>query len=160
MFPVKRIATYIVLLAFIAHLGITPLQAGEIVVPLMPKPGTIVPLSHTFAPAMLKGIVIHPDNALRFDFLVDRGDGQLRPKEKNQEYNKLIKYFLASLTIPDQNQWVNLSPYEKERVIEDNFGKTEMGRDLLAQDYLLKQVAASLVYPEGDGGEGILEESL
>ena len=35
---------------------------------------------------------------------------------------------------------INLSPYEKNRIVEDNFGKTEMGRDLLAQDYLLKQI--------------------
>lgn len=31
--------------------------------------------------------------------------------------------------------------------------KTEVGRDLLAQDYLLKQITASLLYPEGDTGK-------
>ncbi len=43
---------------------------------------------------------------------------------------------------------INLSPYEKDRIIQDNFGKTEMGRDLLSQDYLLKQITSSLMYPE------------
>ncbi|MBF0512165.1 MAG: hypothetical protein HQL13_07565 [Candidatus Omnitrophica bacterium] len=43
---------------------------------------------------------------------------------------------------------INLSPYEKNRIIKDDFGKTEMGRDLLAQDYLLKQITSSLIYPE------------
>jgi len=44
---------------------------------------------------------------------------------------------LASLAVPDDNQWVNLSPYERDRIIKFDFGKTEMGRDLLAQDYTL-----------------------
>ncbi|MBF0388170.1 MAG: hypothetical protein HQL20_10025 [Candidatus Omnitrophica bacterium] len=43
---------------------------------------------------------------------------------------------------------INLSPYEKNRMIPDAFGLTEMGRDLLAQDYILKQVTASVIYPE------------
>ena len=48
--------------------------------------------------------------------------------------------------------WVNLSPYEKDRIVPDAFGQTEMGRDLLAQDYILKQITASLIYPEGEIG--------
>ncbi|MBF0511499.1 MAG: hypothetical protein HQL13_04130 [Candidatus Omnitrophica bacterium] len=43
---------------------------------------------------------------------------------------------------------INLSPYEKNRIIPNSFGLTEMGRDLLAQDYILKQITASLIYPE------------
>ena len=70
-----------------------------------------------------------------------------------QEATKLIKYFLASLTIPDQDLWVNLSPYEKDRVIPKSFGLTEMGRDLLAEDYMLKQITASLIYPEDEVGK-------
>ncbi|MDO8675766.1 MAG: hypothetical protein Q7K71_06610 [Candidatus Omnitrophota bacterium] len=66
---------------------------------------------------------------------------------------KLIKYFLASLTIPEQDLWVNLSPYEKDRIVPQSFGQTEMGRDLLAQDYLLKQITASLIYPEDEFGK-------
>jgi len=73
--------------------------------------------------------------------------------QKRQEYKKLVKYFLASLTIPDEDQWVNLSPYEKGRIIQGNFGKTEMGRDLLSQDYLLKQITSSLMYPESGLGK-------
>ena len=33
------------------------------------------------------------------------------------------------------------------------FGLTEMGRDLLAEDYMLKQITASLIYPEGETGK-------
>src|SRR5258708_33813283 len=102
---------------------------------LLPAPGSMVHLSSAFVPAHLTGIVIHSDNPLQFDFLVHKGDGQLTDAQKRLEYKKLVKYFLASLTIPDIDQWVNLSPYEHNRIIKENFGKTEMGRDLLAQDY-------------------------
>ena len=129
------------------------LRAGEVVVPLMPAPGAMVSLSNAFMPAHLMGITIHPDNALQFDFLIHKGDGQLDGLHKRQEYQKLVKYFLASLAIPDHDQWVNLSPYEHNRIIKDNFGKTEMGRDLLAQDYLLKQITSSLMYPESGLGK-------
>ena len=45
------------------------------------------------------------------------------------------------------------SPYEKDRIIPQSFGLTEMGRDLLAEDYMLKQITASLIYPEGEIGK-------
>ncbi len=118
----------------------------------LPAPGVMVYLSPAFTPAHLVGMTIHPDNALQFDFLIHRGDNPLSDEQKKEEYNKLIKYFLASLTLPDNDQWVNLSPYEHNRIITDNFGKTEMGRDLLGQDYLLKQITSSLIYPEKDLG--------
>jgi len=34
-----------------------------------------------------------------------------------------------------------------------NFGITDMGRDLLSEDYMLKQLTASLIYPEGETGK-------
>ena len=65
----------------------------------------------------------------------------------------LLKYFLASLTTPEKEFWVNLSPYEKDRIIPKGLGQTELGRDMLAQDYLLKQLTASLMYPEKELGK-------
>ncbi len=132
--------------------GLAPAQKGQSQgLPLqLPKPGVMVHLSSEFTPAHLSGLVIHPEDPLKFDFLIHRGDGSV---DKNAEYTKLIKYFLASLTVPDEDQWVNLSPYEKDRIINENFGKTEMGRDLLAQDYLLKQITASMIYPQDKLGE-------
>ena len=58
---------------------------------------------------------------------------------------------------PSEDLWVNLSPYEKDRIIPNAFGQTEMGRDLLAQDYILKQLTASLMYPEDDLGKEFWE---
>ncbi len=75
------------------------------------------------------------------------------PDALKQEINKLIKYFLAALTVPEKDFWVNLSPYEKNRIVPDAFGQTEMGRDLLAQDYMLKQITASLMHPDSQVGK-------
>ncbi len=153
MFPIRKSLISLLIVAFACNLCNAPVFAASIEVPRLPAPGTMVHLSPAHEPAYLKGIVIDPKNALRFDFLVHQGDSPLKAQEKQQEYNKLIKYFLASLTIPDADQWVNLSPYEKDRTIADDFGKTSMGRDLLAQDYLLKQITSSLMYPESGLGK-------
>jgi len=72
----------------------------------LPVPGAMVPLSSEFTPAYLKGIVIHPENALKFDFIVYKGDESLSEGKKKEEYTKLMKYFLASLAVPDEDQWV------------------------------------------------------
>ncbi|MBF0510969.1 MAG: hypothetical protein HQL13_01430 [Candidatus Omnitrophica bacterium] len=149
---IKRVISIIVLIAFI----LTPVQQLFAAQALeigtggvsLPAPGGMVHLSPSFIPAHLQGLTMHPDNALRFDFLIDKGQGNLAGLERQKEYERLIKYFLASLTIPEENQWVNLSPYEKNRIINNDFGKTEMGRDLLAADYMLKQMTSSLMYPE------------
>ena len=119
----------------------------------LPKPGVMVHLSPSLNPAILKGIKVHTDNPFRFDFILDKGDSSQSNDQIKEESSKLIKYFLASLTIPEKDLWVNLSPYEKDRIIPNSFGLTEMGRDLLAEDYILKQITASLIYPEDEVGK-------
>ncbi len=149
----KTVASLLAVTVVISSVGIPKVHAMEVSVPLMPKPGTMVNLSPAFTPAQLQGITIHKDNALQFDFLVNKGDENLNEEQKKQEYKRLVKYFLAALTVSNKDQWVNLSPYENSRIIQDDFGKTEMGRDLLAQDYLLKQITSSLMYPESGLGK-------
>lgn len=118
----------------------------------LPAPGTMVMQSPTFVPVLLKGMTIHPENPFRLDFIVDSGNTDININEIKKESEKLVKYFLASMTIPKDDLWVNLSPYESNRIIPDELGKTELGRDMLAQDYLLKQLTASLMYPEEELG--------
>ena len=121
----------------------------------LPAPGTMVNLSPAFQPVLIKGLKVHPENPFQFDFIVDTGDSKLTAGDPalKEEGNRLIKYFLASMTIPEKDLWVNLSPYEKDRMIADNLGQTQMGQDMLAQDYILKQLTASLIYPEKDLGK-------
>jgi glycosyltransferase involved in cell wall biosynthesis len=146
-----------VLFAFLAN-TFGPIPASQAQDFRLPEPGVMVPLSPEFLPAVLKGIKVNPNNPFRFDFILDQGDAVIARSEATkqslkEESTKLIKYFLASLTIPEKDLWVNLSPYEKNRIIPNSFGLTEMGRDLLAQDYMLKQITASLIYPEGETGK-------
>ncbi len=119
----------------------------------LPAPGVMVHLSPEFNPPILKGIKVHPDNPFRFDFILDKGNSKIGNAQLKEESATLIKYFLASLTIPEKDLWVNLSPYEKDRIVPQSFGLTEMGRDLLAEDYMLKQITASIIYPEDQIGK-------
>ncbi len=119
----------------------------------LPEPGTMVSLSAAYQPAILKGITVHKDNPFMFDFLVDVGQDNLTGDSLKNEGDKLIKYFMATLAVPEKDLWVNLSPYEKDRTVPEALGQTDMGRDLLAQDYILKQLTASLIYPEKELGK-------
>ncbi|MBF0387436.1 MAG: hypothetical protein HQL20_06225 [Candidatus Omnitrophica bacterium] len=120
----------------------------------LPAPTAMLSTTDGFAPLVIKGMNIHADNPFRFDFITDTGDTRLEGEAFNNEAKRVIKYFLAALTVPEDQMWVNLSPYEKDRIIPKVFGDTEMGRDLLAQDYLLKQLMSSLMFPDGaTGGE-------
>ncbi len=160
---IRQTLSVVILFTFLVSvLGPLPASAGDLI---LPAPGTRVALSPAFNPPVLKGIKVHPDNPFRFDFILDKGtdaNSAVRPifgqelgsvPNLKDEANKLIKYFLASLTVPEKDLWVNLSPYEKDRIVPQSFGLTEMGRDLLAQDYLLKQITASLIYPEDEFGK-------
>jgi hypothetical protein len=133
--------------------GSTLLTTGAQSALLLPAPGTMVTPTDAFLPAVLKGMRVYPDQALRFDFIIDTGNEMFAEDALKDEATKLVRYFLASLTTPEKDLWVNLSPYEGDRIIPDNFGQTEMGRDLLAQDYILKQITASVIYPEGETGK-------
>ncbi len=139
-----------VLCAFnFTYLPISPVQAGTVL--NLPVPGKMVDLSPAYVPLLIKGLKIHPDNPLALDFIVDTGNSNLSLETRSnlsKETEKLVKYFYAALTLPEKDMWVNLSPFEKNRIIAQSTGQTELGRDMLAQDYLLKQVTASLVYPE------------
>ena len=146
----KRSICCATLVAFVATS--VPLSYAQSVVP-MPAPGTMVALSGSFAPPTLKGIKVHQDNPFRLDFILDKGNSVNSIEQLKLESTRLIKYFLASVTVPEKDLWVNLSPYEKDRIVPDAFGVTEMGRDLLAQDYMLKQITASVIYPEGEVGK-------
>jgi len=119
----------------------------------LPAPGTMVNLSPAYEPVIIKGLTVHKDNPFLFDFIVDIGQDRMSGETLKKEGEKLIKYFLASLAIPDKDVWVNLSPYEKNRMIPEALGQTDMGRDLLEQDYILKQITASLIYPEKQLGK-------
>ena len=133
-------------------------ESGRFSIDQLPVPGSMISTTAAYVPLTLKGMIIHPENAFKFDFLMDTGHDRLKGDALSDEALKVMKYFLTALTIPEDDLWVNLSPYEKERIIQNSFGQTMMGRDLLAQDYILKQLTASLIYPEKSLGKEFWQE--
>ncbi|MBP9853410.1 MAG: hypothetical protein KBD53_00920, partial [Candidatus Omnitrophica bacterium] len=161
----KRILGRKVICSFVAFsfifTSILPPQVAAQSLPTilnLPIPGSLVAQTSGFTPALIRGITINPENPLNFTFYVSKGDQNITDTQLQEESSKLIKYFLATLTTPSRDLWVNLSPYEKDKMIPAEFGVTEMGRDLLAQDYVLKQLTASLMYPENELGKKFWEK--
>ena len=87
----------------------------------LPEPGVMVHLSPPLDPPILKGIKVYPNDPLKFEFVLDKGNSAISQEALKNESSKLIKYFLASLTIPEKDLWVNLSPYEKDRIIPNSW---------------------------------------
>jgi hypothetical protein len=152
----KKIISITIAITFLCSIIFTPALQAQTVTGL-PAPGTMILPSTSFIPPVLKGIKVFPDNPLKFDFIIDTGHAPLKEEGVKIESTKLIKYFLAALTVPEDELWVNLSPYEQDRVIPEKLGVTEMGRDLLGQDYILKQLTASMIYPEDELGKKFWE---
>ena len=116
----------------------------------LPEPAMLLSGSETYSLPLLRGVKIDYNNPLNLDFIVDTADQGEVDKEEAQ---RLINYFYATIAVPDEALWVNLSPYEEDRMVEDTLAVTDLGRDLLAQDYILKQFSSSLTYPESKSGE-------
>ena len=148
---ITKVAIFTLLIGQIVSCSTGSVFAQDVV--NLPAPGTMISLSPKFTPAVVSGLTIYPENPLKFDFIIDSGDENLSEDDLAKESKKLINYFLATLAVPEGEMWVNLSPYEKERIVADGLGVTEMGRDMLVQDYMLKQLTASLMYPEEKIGE-------
>lgn len=121
----------------------------------LPEPGQAVSLSQRMAAPVIDGLKIYPQNPFRFDFLISKGD---QTADVRAQSERMIRYFLAGLTIPEQELWVNLSPLEANRIIPASFGMTELGRDFLAEDYILKQVSASLLHPDSVSGRNFWQK--
>jgi len=148
----KRLVVLFICFALILTNQI-PLQAKDFALNQLPLPGAMVMPSLPLVPLAIKGIIVNPQKPLEFQFIVDCGQGPQDISGIKKQANRLIKYFLAGLTVPEGDLWVNLSPYEKDRMIAEDLGQTDLGRDLLAQDYILKQLTASLIYPENHLGK-------
>jgi len=121
----------------------------------LPAPTQILNVSPKYSFPVLSGVKIDPKNPLKITFIIDAADQDNVGKE---EAAILIRYFLAGLTIPQEDLWVNLSPYEQNRIIPQGLSETDLGSDMLSQDYFLKQISASLTYPESAIGKKYWDE--
>jgi len=139
----------VVLTATVVVLDLTKIRNTEAALPGLPVPGTLLMPSAASCLPVFKGIRLDLQNPFDLEFLVDSGDD---PAVTETEASRLISYFLAGLTTPDEDLWVNLSPYEENRVLAEGLESTDLGRDLVAQDYVLKQLASSLTHPDTKTG--------
>ena len=100
----RKIIVFFILTVFLSTSLSFPALAQEGT--YLPKPGVMVHLSQSFTPAIIRGMVIDAKNPFAFNFLIDRGDNPIAQNEKKEQYAKLIKYFLAAMTIAEDKQWV------------------------------------------------------
>lgn len=142
----KIINTFLSLVFAISCLGY---EAVAYSAESLPLPNQMLNLSVKFDVPVLRGLKLNPDNPFDFQFIVDSPNTKKIPK---RELERLFDYFLTSLTLKEEKFWVNLSPNEKDRIIDDSLVHTQLGKDMLAQDYLLKQLSASLTDPESPVG--------
>ena len=143
-------------LFFISSLGIRdglPQAGVNPFISSLPVPGAMVNLTQAFRPVLIKGLKVDRGDPFKFNFVIAEGDGRSGVAKLKEEISDVVRYFLTALTVPEGDLWVNLSPYEKDRIIPDELAQTDMGEGLLAQDYILKQLSSSLTYPESELGK-------
>ena len=116
----------------------------------LPEPTQILSFTKKYDFPRLIGMSVNREDTYRLKFILDNANP--KPNDK-QTAERLVKYFLGGLTIPDEKMWVNLSPYESDRVIDANLAATDLGRDLLASDYILKQLSSSMTHPDTEIGK-------
>lgn len=129
-------------------------QSAGVLMPALP----VDPVIEGYNPMSIRGIKIYPDQPLRFDLLVDKGSSTFEGEALRHDIERLSRLFLASLAVPQEDMWVNLSPDGRQRVMPEQFSRTEMGRILLEQDYLLKQAASAMTHPESSLGAAFWKE--
>ena len=147
----------IAIAVLVAFVSLIPVETGYAQT-IMPQPGDMVHITGAFTPTLMRGLRVDLKDPFNLYFVMSNGEKTFAQGEQKEEYQKLIKYFMASLITPKRDMWVNLSPKEADRIIPDNFSLTAMGRDLLAQDYLLKQFTASLIAPDTRLGKKFWDE--
>lgn len=153
--PIRLFTVLAYLVSMLAPLNPSAGYAQQLMMPAwqMPVGGVLGLSDQPFFPVILRGVAVDPQSPLQFEFLVDSGQDGLSQMELERESLKLIRYFMAALTAPEEEIWVNLSPEEPDRIIPEALGFTELGRDMLVQDYLLKQMTSSLIFLDHESGQ-------
>ena len=142
------------LLAFLFILQTINIPLAQAYSPILsiPLPNQMLALSAPLEPIMLQGLRYDPQKPFQFEFILQQGDHPLPLDQLRDKGMELVRYFMAAMTIPESELWVNLSPYEKTRIVPSELGVTRLGSDMLIQDYVLKQLASSLTFPNSKLG--------
>jgi hypothetical protein len=132
-------------------------KEGAAAVMGLPEPAKILKPSADYELPLLKGIKINPDAPMDLAFIIDGGD---KDRVNKRDVALLANYFLAGVTMPGEDLWVNLSPYESDRIISEGLAQTDLGKDMLSQDYVLKQFMSSATCPKDGSGKDFWRETL
>lgn len=148
----NRLASCFLLFFFSFNTFVSPVYSFEL-------PNLLEAFQTTYDPILIKGVSFDYNNPFHFEFIIDQGQQKFKTDaELKAEIKPLIEYFLLGLTIPDEDLWVNLSYYEKDRIIPDSLNATAIGKAFVTQDLLLKKIAATLTFPEDKEGKKFWDE--
>jgi hypothetical protein len=115
--------------------------------------------SRPFIPLLIKGLKVSEDTK-QIHFLVDTGQSSfaVHSPEYENELKRVSDYFWESLALDEDQQWVNLSPYDSSRMLPEALSGTRLGYDMLAFDCKLKALSASLLHPDCCSGRSYWQE--
>ena len=119
----------------------------------MPETNQIISAGTAYELPKLVGLKFTSDSPFEFTFMLSKGDMPLTRENLQREVDNIGKYFLGALTLPEDDLWVNLSPYEQDRISTEELAATDLGKDMLGEDYVLKQLVSSVTYPESESGK-------
>jgi len=82
-----------------------------------------------------------------FRAAVNDSDGDLRPSSGLAAATQTSDAFFVWLSLHPHTFWVNLSPDEPDRIVDDQLGRTDAGRVLLEADLQMKKTVGKLIHP-------------
>ncbi|MCP3956475.1 MAG: toll/interleukin-1 receptor domain-containing protein [bacterium] len=143
------------------HIASQKVSSAADVKPLEAPPSLPVGDSVTGGfPPLIGGMVISASNPLQpgFKLLADGSRPSPTEEEQVELAMRLRNYLNASLVVQPDLLKVDLSPYDDYCGIPRALRHTELGRDLLAQDVVLKDYTARLLHPSLDAGRAFWSE--
>ena len=128
----KKFISGFLILAFTLNTFISPVFGFDI--PAMVQQS----MMQVYYPLTIKGVSFDPFNPFTFNFLLDTGStkrqgigfrvsGIEKEHTIEEEAHNLMEYFLLGLTLPEDDIWVNLSAYEKDKILPESIDKTIIG---------------------------------
>lgn len=97
----------------------------------------------------LMGFICNPLFPRQFDaVIINQGKPASVKSTLSNEQKKFMSYLKTAIQVPDTKQWVNLSPYEPNRILPSELEGTSLGLALMEADLRLKRRLASLLNPQ------------
>jgi len=142
----------VILFCFILNTFFSPLYAFDV-------SALIACIQPDYQPLLIKGVSFDAANPFHFQFIFDQGNQKFKDDEAlRSEIRPLIESFLLGLTVPEEDMWVNLTYYEKNRILPDTLNGTAIGKTFVTQDLLLKKISAAMTVPQSPEGKAYWDE--